>query len=262
MILNHKAAIELIVSGSEAIGFNRQTLFALHAALSENLLPDPRDEGRLRERPVNITGTAYTPTAIPQVIQESFDRLLETAHAIGNPFEASFFVMVHLPYLQPFADVNKRTSRVAANIPLVLANLCPLSFVDVPEVAYVEGTLAVYEERKTDLLRDVYEFAYERSSAQYRVIRDSLAEPDPVRLKYRTEIAAIVSSMVTSMQPPRGELVKGRVVEMGVDTEDREAVTQRALAQLINLNLGSAGRYRIRPSEFEAWTRLFRTSGQ
>jgi hypothetical protein len=42
-------------------------------------------------------------------------------------------VMVHLPYLQPFVDVNKRVSRLAANIPMIQRNLCPLSFVDVPQ---------------------------------------------------------------------------------------------------------------------------------
>lgn len=258
MILNHKAAIELIVSGSEGIGLNRQTVLALHAALSENLLGDSRDEGRLRERPVNITGTSYTPTAIPQVIQESFEVMIEMASTIPDPLEAAFFLMVHLPYLQPFADVNKRTSRVAANIPLVMGNLCPLSFVDVPEAAYIEGTLAVYEARKTELLRDVFEYAYRQSSAQYRVVRDSLPEPDPVRLKYRAEIASIVSGMVAAMQPPRRELVKERARDTGIASEDLEVVTERALAQLINLNVGSAGRYRIRPGQFEAWIERFR----
>ncbi|RYF45487.1 MAG: hypothetical protein EOO38_15945 [Cytophagaceae bacterium] len=43
------------------------------------------------------------------------------------------FVMMHLPHLQPFADINKRTSRLAANLPLFRANLCPLTFLDVPE---------------------------------------------------------------------------------------------------------------------------------
>jgi Fic family protein len=64
------------------------------------------------------------------------DSLLEKANRISDPYEQSFFVMVHLPYLQPFADVNKRTSRLAANLPLIRANLCPLTFLDVPEQAY------------------------------------------------------------------------------------------------------------------------------
>ena len=82
---------------------------------------------------VMIGSSVYTPIAIPQVIEERFDTLLAKAEAIPDPIEQSFFVMVHLPYLQPFIDVNKRTSRLAANIPLIRANLCPLSFVDVPE---------------------------------------------------------------------------------------------------------------------------------
>ena len=61
------------------------------------------------------------------------DSVLTKASQISDPFEQSFFVMVHLPYLQPFADINKRTSRLAANLPLIRANLCPLTFVDVPE---------------------------------------------------------------------------------------------------------------------------------
>lgn len=47
--------------------------------------------------------------------------------------------MVHLPYLQPFEDVNKRVSRLAANIPLVKHNLYPLSFIDISQEDYIRG---------------------------------------------------------------------------------------------------------------------------
>src|SRR5208283_1973516 len=87
----------------------------------------------------------FIPIAIPQVIEECFSLILEKANAISDPFEQAFFLMVQLPYLQPFEDVNKRVSRLAANIPLIRADLCPLSFVDVPERAYMAGTLGVYE---------------------------------------------------------------------------------------------------------------------
>jgi hypothetical protein len=259
MILNHKGAIQHLVSGAETIGYNRQTMLAIHAALSENLLGDARDEGRLRERPVAISGTTYTPTAIPQVIQECFDRILETVTRILDPFEQSFFMMVHVPYLQPFVDVNKRTSRLAANIPLILANLCPLSFIDVPQQIYVEATLAIYEQRRVELLRDVYLHAYARSSAQYRVIRESLGQPDPIRLRYRTEIAALVADTVRAMEPPRIEALRERGAALGIEPHAAEAVAERALAQLVNLNEGSAARNQIRPSEFAAWSRAFRT---
>jgi Fic family protein len=47
--------------------------------------------------------------------------------------------MVQLPYLQPFDDVNKRVSRLAANIPFIRRNLSPLSFTDVPRSAYTDA---------------------------------------------------------------------------------------------------------------------------
>ncbi len=69
---------------------------------------------------------------------------MEQAEII-DPFEQAFFLMVHLPYLQPFEDVNKPVSRLAANIPLIRHNLCPLSFIDVPQQAYVDGMIGIYE---------------------------------------------------------------------------------------------------------------------
>ena len=96
--------------------------------------------------------------------------------------EQAFFAMVHLPYLQPFEDVNKRVSRLAANLPLIRQNLCPLSFVDVPERAYIDAILGVYELNRIELLRDVFIWAYERSCARYGAVRRSLAGPLPPAL--------------------------------------------------------------------------------
>lgn len=258
MILNHKNAIEFIVESAESIGFDRRTLTTLHSALSENLLGDPSDEGSLRQRPVQITGTRYVPIAIPQVIEDTFDLLLQKAAAIPDPFEQAFFGMVHIPYLQPFSDVNKRTSRLAANIPLIRANLCPLSFVDVPERAYVEGTLGVYELTRVELLRDVFVWAYARSCAQYKVVRDSLVQPDPMRLKYRNELAAVVREIVLTMQPPRENLVRAQAEAQDIPADDLEGFSERAIALLNALNEGSASRYSLRQSDFRAWYDRYR----
>ena len=118
MILNHKDAIEFLVSSAADIGFNRYTILNLHAMLANNLLPDEAAAGRLRHIAVGIEKSAFHPLEIPAVIEESFDQILATAAAIKDPFEQAFFAMVQLPYLQPFDDVNKRVSRLAANIPL------------------------------------------------------------------------------------------------------------------------------------------------
>lgn len=126
MILNHRTAIRMLVDNVEEIDFDRRTLLGVHAALAENLVGDPGEEGALRQRPVDISGTVYRPSGVPQIIRECFVLLLAKARDIPDPFAQAFFLMVHLPYLQPFIDVNKRTSRIAANIPFIKGNLCPL----------------------------------------------------------------------------------------------------------------------------------------
>ena len=156
-ILNHEAAITMLVRNADKADLDAFTLRKLHGVLS----PDSRS------RPMDIPGTAFTPPSTAQFIENSFLLFLEKAAGISDPFEQAFFAMVQLPYLQPFANVNKAISRLVANIPLFRHNLCPLSFVDVPVLAYTEGTLGVYELGRIELLRDIFVWAYERSCLHY-----------------------------------------------------------------------------------------------
>jgi len=78
--------------------------------------------GRLRRRPVEISGTVFHSLGMPQMLEDCFRLLLIKAEAIPDPFEQAFFLMVQLPYLQPFEDVNKCVSRIGANIPLINAS--------------------------------------------------------------------------------------------------------------------------------------------
>lgn len=252
MILNHKAAIELLVEQAEDIGFNTFTFCNLHALLAENLLADPGESGRLRGRIVDVSGTVFHPLGIPQQIETHFHMILDKADAIEDPFEQGFFIMVHLPYLQPFVDVNKRVSRLGANIPLIRRNLCPLSFVDVPERAYFEGTLGVYELKRVELLRDVFVWAYERSCQRYMAIRETVAEPDPVRLGHREALIAIVAEIVRGQQAPSVEAVRNLAATL-VPAEDLNRVVALALDDLRNLHEGNVTRYRLRLSEYRAW---------
>ncbi len=200
MILNHKHAIEMLVESAGEVGFNRYTFLNLHGLLSENLMPDPTASGRLRLRGVHISGTVYMPSAIPQLLDDRFNELLRKAELIRDPFEQAFFVLVHLPYLQPFEYVNKRVARIGANIAFIKHNLCPLTFVDVPERAYVEALLGVYESRRIELLRDVFVWAYERSAQRYIQVKKTLAEPEPLRLKYRSQLHQLVGDVVRAGQ--------------------------------------------------------------
>ncbi len=252
MILNHKAAIEMLVENVEEVRFDRYTICNLHALLADNLLADPSSAGRIRKIEVGITGTVYQPLAIPQQLEELFDQLLAKASAIEDPFEQAFFVMVHLPYLQPFEDVNKRVSRLAANIPFIKHNLAPLSFVDVPERDYIDGLLGIYELQRVDLARDVFTWAYERSCQRYTVVRDALPQPDPLRLRSREQLTEVVNTIVRD----DASIDEARIRELAtpiVAPEDLEELIAMAISELSGLHEGNLARYRLRLSEFRRW---------
>lgn len=254
MILNHKAAIELLVEQAEEVGFNRFTILNLHALLSDNLLGDPQACGRLRTIAVGIGGTVYHPLEVPQLIDECFQHILDMATAISDPFEQAFFAMVQLPYLQPFEDVNKRVSRLAANLSLIQHNLCPLSFVDVPERAYVDGILGVYELNRIELLRDVFVWAYERSAARYSAVRRSMGEPDAFRLHYRTMMAETVTEVVRGGMDKKTAtaFIQQRARE-DITPVDQARFVEVVETELMNLHEGNIARYRLRPSQYQTW---------
>jgi Fic family protein len=257
MILNHKTAIELLVDSAGAdnstgqAGLSRYLLMNLHSALAENLLPNPADEGRIRQHAVEIGQCVYRPLSTPQQIDEALDEVLAKLNHIADPFEQSFFAMVHLPYLQPFADINKRTSRLAANLPLFRANLCPLTFLDVPENLYTHASLGVYELTRVELLRDLYVWAYERSTQAYQALQQGLAQPDPLRLAYRDLIKQTVREVV---QQPQADPLReiGRALA-SVPLADQADVQALLVQELQRLHEGVLARYGLRPSELAAW---------
>lgn len=254
MILNHKAAIEFLVESVLHIGINRYTILNIHALLSYNLLSNPMACGRLRSIPVGIAETVYYPPAVPQLIEECFQQILDTAQAIADPFEQAFFLMVHLPYLQPFEDVTKRVSRLSANLPLIKNNLCPLSFVDVPESSYISGLLGVYELNRVELLKDVFVWAYERSCSLYLTVRQTLGEPDPFRLRHRESILQTVAQVVRGcMDKKEADLFIKRQAQEKASVEDRERFVEVVETEVLSLHEGNIARYRLFPSEYVAW---------
>ena len=260
MILNHKEAIEFIVEAAADIGFNRHTILNLHAALADNLLPDPEAAGRLRQGAVGIQGSVFYPLEGPQRIEACFDRVLAVASEIADPFEQALFALVQLPYLQPFDDVNKRVSRLAANIPLIKTNLSPLSFEDVSRDLYTEAVLGIYELNRIELLRDVFVWAYERSAARYAAVRQSLGEPDPFRMRHRTALRELVGNVV------RGCMDVGQAAtaidvwcRQYIAEPEQERFREMVERELLSLHEGNFARYRITPSEFAAWQEAWKT---
>jgi len=254
MILNHKGAIEMLAEQAEEIGFDRYTICNLHAVLSHNLMRDREASGQLRSRPVGIGGTVYHPLQVPQLVEERFSEILEKAEAIEDPYEQAFFAMVHLPYLQPFEDVNKRVSRLAANIPMVRQNLCPLSFIDVPREEYIGAVLGVYELKRTEYLRDVFVGAYQRSAVRFAAVVQGIGAPDPFRLRFRDAIGELVREVVHGGMDKReaARWIAKRAAGIGGDAERVRliGVVERDLG---SLHEGNIVPYRVRLGAFREW---------
>lgn len=254
MILNHKSAIELLIDNVDSVEFNRFTILNLHSALSENLLSNPFDEGRVRSHVVEIGGSVYKPMSSEEVLSIQLEALLNKANQIIDPFEQSFFIMVHLPYLQPFADINKRTSRLAANIPLLKANVCPLTFLDVPEEAYSKAVLGVYEMNRIELLRDLYLWAYERSTKEYLAVKQELVKPDQQRLQYRAKIKEIVKQVILTPESQPLDIIESFI--SNEEDTDKQNIIALALEELRRIHEGVLARYGLRPSQLEKWRQL------
>ncbi len=253
MLVNHKAAIEYLVA-DPVPPLEPRTLQAFHALLMENLLGTRVDEGRLRTVPVSIGESAFLPSANPQLIDECFRQIVLTARAIDDAFERAFFLLAQLPYLQPFIDGNKRTARLAANLPFVQENLVPLSFTDVPRALFVRAYLALYELRRIEPLRDVFVWAYERSVARLGQVQASVGEPDPFRLRYRDVLREVVALIVRQKVPPQD--VETRLLAIAaerLEPDHRLRFVAMLESELAALHDGNLARYGLRPSEFEAW---------
>ena len=255
MILNHKSAIEFLLDSAVDVGINRYTILNIHALLADDLLQD-RSCGALRQIAVGIAGSVYLPLVVPQLISECFQQIIDTAKAIRNPFEQAFFFMVHLPYLQPFEDVNKRVSRLAANLPLMRENLCPLSFVDVPEQIYINALLGVYELNQIELLVEVFTWAYERSCLRYSAAQKTLGDPDPFRIRYRTLRKETVASVVREKMDKKSatSFIRKKAKDMIPDSDQMKFI-EVVETELMGLHEGNISRYGLRSLDFEKWHR-------
>jgi hypothetical protein len=139
-----------------------------------------------------------------------------------------------------------------------------LSFVDVPERAYVAAYLSVYELTRVELLLDVFAWAYQRSCQRYVVVRDSVAEPDLFRLKYRNALIEVIGSVIRARTRPTETVVRELALQL-IDPHDMQRFVTLALQEFGRLNEGNIARYKFRLSEFRAWmdaTKQSDTGGQ
>ncbi len=249
MILNHKKAIEYVVGHLAGIAINRLDLCSIHALLSDGLLIDPVMSGRLRRMPVGIFHSSYSPLDDPITVEAEFNILVEKAAMIDDPFEQSFFLLVHIPYLQAFDDINKRTSRIASNIPLLKADLAPMSFHTMDDAAYLDGLIGIYELNNVSLFRETYIDAYLASSANYRTFRAEVESPDKSALVYRDFVHEAIRRSVLEWRGLRKDLIRAMAIEAGIPEADLNQVLDYVDREFRGLHEGNAIRYRLRAEE-------------
>ncbi|HEV3269266.1 MAG TPA: Fic family protein [Candidatus Rhabdochlamydia sp.] len=196
MILNHKEAIRYLVDTAPRLEIDKATICTLHFLLSDGLLEASRHAGKVRDHGVRIGGSVYIPFEDPKQLEIRLDRIIKKAALIKDPYEQSLFLLIHISYLQAFADVNKRTARLSANIPLIKNNLVPLSFSDVERNDYTSAMIAVYELQNIHPILDLYVFSYMRTCVMY----DSTVKTinyDEIRVRYRQQRRGIISYIIT-----------------------------------------------------------------
>ncbi len=155
----------------------------------------PENAGHVRKEGVRIGSSTYHPLENPEHLKRNLKKICDKANAINDPFEQSVFLLAHIAYLQAFVDVNKRVSRLSANIPLIKHNLVPLSFTDVDKSYYADAMIAIYELNDINTLVDIYCFSYRRSCEHHKISAQVLGF-DEVRVRYRKIRRDIIRSII------------------------------------------------------------------
>lgn len=256
MLLNHKDAIEFMVDAVPNYGLSEPVIRNIHSVLMQNLLSDVESLGAIRNRVVNISDTTYFPTQVPSLLEEMLGIILDKARLIKNPVEAAFFLWVNLAYLQPFEDGNKRTSRLSANIPLMLYNCAPLSFQDVSPADYAMAMIGVYELLNITLAAELFTWTYRRSIQKYATVLEALGQPDVFRTRYRELLSSAVQQIVRENQPLL--LV---VTSLKVPEKDQHEFERMLRKELQHLETFNCARYRLSMGQVEKWIRQGRLVG-
>lgn len=240
MLLNHKDAIEFVVDAVPEYGITEAVVRNIQSLLMNGLLANSDALGGIRRTLVNIEGSVYVPMQAPQFLEELLARIVNKVCQIKNPVEAAFFLWLNIAYLQPFEDGNKRTSRLCANLPLLLQNCAPLSFLDVQTPDYAMAVLAVYEKRDVFLAVELFEWTYRRSIQKYQVILEAMGAPDPFRTRYRELLGDGVRMVVA-------ERISLKAVPDKLKVPHEDIVEFRALlkSELLHLADYNCARYRL-----------------
>lgn len=185
LALNHQRAAEHLW---EHRALSMENVCRMHALLTDDhglaevcdcdhFLP-VEQRGKPREfEDVRLHQSAYLPPFRPGTGHAT--SLLERVIVIARTLhlvQAAFYLLTRMAYIQSFANGNKRTARIAANLPLLGSGLLPLSYVDVDKAEYLRGMVAFYELGSVRLIERVFLRAYAKSVVRACLLPQSAPE--------------------------------------------------------------------------------------
>ena len=255
MILNHKEAIRYLVDNALKIKVSRNVICTLHFLLSDGLV-EGSEAGKVRKHAVRVGGSTYIPFEDPRRLEQQLEKIAQKAAQIRDPYGQSIFLLIHISYLQAFADVNKRTARLSANISLIRGNLVPLAFSDASVEDYMSAMIAVYELQDVRPLVDLYVYSYLRTCSAY----DSTVKAmgfDEVRVRYRKERRDVVREVI--LQRLIGAELRQRVEIMAdrlTPTSHHNAFVEDVIEDLEQIDESRLVGLGVTPDQLSNWLQL------
>lgn len=143
MILNHKTVFEEILKNKNDFKIlSIPKINQLHNLLIKNL----NVSTGIRKQAVGITGTTYQPLDNEHQLKEVYEKTINIVNNKKNIFEKALIAHFMISYIQPYADGNKRTSRMLTNAILLSYDLYPLSYRSVNEDDFKKALILFYEQ--------------------------------------------------------------------------------------------------------------------
>jgi len=105
---------------------------------------------------------------------------------------------------------------------------------------------------RVELLRDLYVWAYERSTQEYLAIKQDLAEPAPLLLAWRDLIKHAIRGVIQHPELDPLAVIQQAVSERVPELE-QPSVRALIIEELRRLHEGVLARYGLRPSEYTTW---------
>jgi Fic family protein len=124
MIVNHQKAYDFILEHTASF----QTITVAQVLMLHELLVQDLDVSfGIRSAGVRISDSKYSPLTHSQQISKNLEKTIKAINTLTEPLQKALASILLIAYLQPFADGNKRTSRVLANAILESYNYPPIT---------------------------------------------------------------------------------------------------------------------------------------